>query len=188
MNSVNDFRFTKVDIDLDAIVPREVRERYADLPTLVQVRGKQVEIQYDVEDTEQGPVGVARLRLPEKLARNMAREELPQLDRPLRFVVPRGARGAARGTTLEELQDELERPFTRDEIEHLERSHDADGEGRRGRKRRYVEGRGSGGDGRVRDDRKVPRERSDGRRQPPADFKKKRGPRGRDSSRGRRPR
>ena len=177
VNSINDFRYTKVDIDPDAIVAREIRETYADLPSVVDVRGKQVEIQYDVEDTPHGPLGVSRLRLPEKLARNMAPEELPALDRPLRFVVPRGARGAARGNTLEELQEELERPFTRDEIEHIERNHNSKRDERRERKRRGPEGRGSGGgDSRVREDRKVPSERADGRRQKRSGFKKGRGP------------
>jgi len=170
-------------------VPRDVRERYADLPSLIDIRGKQVEIQYDVEETDQSPVGVARLRLPEKLARNLAAEELPVLDRPLRFVVPRGARGAARGETLEELQDELERPFTRDEIAQLERTQNSERDGRRERKRRPFEGRGSSGDAFISDDRKVPTERSDGRRENRDGFKRKRGgPRGRGAPKGRRPR
>jgi ATP-dependent helicase HrpA len=200
VNSLQDFRHTRVDLDPEAIVPRDVREKYAGLPSVIDIRGKQVEIQYDVEDSEQGPVGVARLRLPEKLARNMAREELPTLDRPLRFVVTRGARGAARGGTLEELQEELERPFTRDEIEHLEREHHARRDERRERKRRDHFGRdSSGGDAFARDDRKVPSDRSDGRRQKGSDFRKNRGgkgpggfgsggPKGRGASKGRRPR
>ena len=166
VNSVSDFRFTKVDIDPDAIVPREVRAQYANLPSSIDIRGKQVEIQYDVEEAESGPVGVARLRMPEKLARNMASEELPILDRPLRFVVPRGARGAARGNTLEELQEELERPFTRDEIQRIERDHNTTRDERRDRKRRGLGGgqaRGSAG-GFVRDDRKGPSEGSGGGR------------------------
>ena len=198
VNSVSDFRLTKVDIDLDAIVSQETREAYADLPSVVDVRGKQVEIQYDVEDSAQGTIGVARLRLPEKLARNLAPEELPTLDRPLRFVVARGARGAARGATLEELQDELERPFTREEIVQIERKHDTERDERRERRRRGYEGRGSlNGEAYARDDRKVPTERSDGRRQKPP-FKKGRGgkgppgpgqgPKGGRASKGRRPR
>ncbi|HET9423781.1 MAG TPA: DEAD/DEAH box helicase [Gemmatimonadaceae bacterium] len=172
VNSVSDFRFTKVDFDPDAIVPREERERYADLPSSVEIRGKDVEIQYDVEDAESGPLGVARLRLPEKLARNLAPEELPTLDRPLRFVVTRGMRGAARATTLEELQEELDRPFTREEIEGFERMKNRDRDERRERKRRDRYGEASPSDTSsddrfIRDDRKVPSERSDGRRQKP---------------------
>jgi hypothetical protein len=124
LNSVTEFRHTPVFIDADAIVPRAVRERYAALPSSVEVRGKDVEIHYDVEESPEGNRGVARLRLPEKLARTLVDEELPVLDRPLRFIVTRGARGAARGATLGELQAELERPFTREEIAELERGHD----------------------------------------------------------------
>jgi hypothetical protein len=124
VNSVNEFRQSRLNIDADAIVPRAVRERYASLPSTISVRGRDVEIQYDVEDGADGPLGVARLRLPEKLARTLVDEELPRLDRPLRFVVPRGARGAARGDTLEALQEELERPFTTQELEQLDRAHE----------------------------------------------------------------
>jgi hypothetical protein len=120
VHSMEDFRHARVVVDADALVPAEVRARYAALPAAIEIRGREVEIQYDVEEGETGPVGVARLRLPEKLARSLAPEELPTLDRPLRFVVTRGARGAARGSTLSELQDELERPFTPDEIRVME--------------------------------------------------------------------
>ncbi|HEY7395612.1 MAG TPA: hypothetical protein VH559_12245, partial [Gemmatimonadaceae bacterium] len=71
-----------------------------------------------------GLFGVARLRLPEKLARTLVEEELPVLDRPLRFIVTRGARGAARADTLETLQEELDRPFSESEIAELARAHD----------------------------------------------------------------
>jgi hypothetical protein len=124
VGSMTAFRHAPVYVDADAIVPRETREQYAHLPTTTNVRGKEVEIQYDVEDGTEGPIGIARLRLPEKLARTLVEEELPALDRPLRFVVTRGARGAARAATLDVLQEELERPFTEQEIADLERSHE----------------------------------------------------------------
>jgi hypothetical protein len=166
VNSMSDFRHARVNFDADAIVPREVRERYASLPDTVEIRGKDVEIQYDVEEAEGGPLGVARLRLPEKIARNMSEAELPALDRPLRFVVTRGMRGAARAATLEELQDELDRPFTREEIESFERVKNRQRDerrhgGRNERRSREEEERY------VRDDRKIPNERSDGRRRRP---------------------
>jgi ATP-dependent helicase HrpA len=142
--SVEEFRHARLNVDADAIVPRDVRERYASLPSTVSVRGRDVEIQYDVEDNPGGPVGVARLRLPEKLARSLVDDELPSLDRPLRFVVPRGARGAARGDTLESLQEELDRPFTSQEIEQLDRAYDERQRDRHRRKdgRSHVPGRG----------------------------------------------
>jgi ATP-dependent helicase HrpA len=169
VNSLSDFRHARVDVDADAIVPRAERERYAELPDTVEIRGKDVEIQYDVEENESGVVGVARLRLPEKVARNMSEAELPTLDRPLRFVVTRGMRGAARASTLDELQEELDRPFTREEIEGFERVKNRQRDERREKKRgRRESGEGAGNDDRfVRDDRKVPSERSDGRRQKP---------------------
>ena len=57
------------------------------------------------------------------------------LDRPLRFIVTRGARGAARGDTLSQLQDELDRPFTEHELADLERSHEERHRERREHKR-----------------------------------------------------
>ena len=135
VGSMMAFRHTPVDVNPDEIVPADVRERYAALPSVVPVRGREVEIQYDVEDGPEGNFGVARLRLPEKLARTLVEEELPTLDRPLRFVVTRGARGAARASTLGELQEELERPFTDAEIAEIERAHEAHRRDRQDRRR-----------------------------------------------------
>jgi hypothetical protein len=174
VNSLSDFRHARVNFDADAIVPREERERYAELPGTVEIRGKDVEIQYDVEESESGVTGVARLRLPEKMARNLSEAELPTLDRPVRFVVTRGMRGAARASTLEELQDELDRPFTREEIEGFERVKNRQRDERKERKRGERRGREEQSDRFVRDDRKVPSERSDGRRRKPG-LRAKRG-------------
>ena len=64
---------------------------------------------------------MARLRLPEKLARTLTDAELPTtLDRPLRFVVLRGQRGAVRARTLDELQELLDRPWSPDEVDARE--------------------------------------------------------------------
>src|SRR5439155_6291839 len=101
----------------------------------VTIRDREVDIHYDVEETPTGNLGVARLRLPEKLARTLTEDELPALDRPLRFIVTRGARGAARAATLPELQEELDRPFTQAEIERLERGQEGRRQARRERKR-----------------------------------------------------
>ena len=65
-------------------------------------------------------VPVARLRLPEKIARSLTESELPTLDRPLRFVVLRGQRGAVRARTLDELQEALDRPWSPDEVDSRE--------------------------------------------------------------------
>ena len=114
---MTDFRNGRFVLDADEIVPREVRDRYANLPETAVIRDREIDIEYDVEDKDGELTGVARLRLPEKLARNVTEAELPQLDRPLRFVVIRGQRGAIRADSLSELQDALDRPWSPDEVE-----------------------------------------------------------------------
>jgi ATP-dependent helicase HrpA len=122
VRSYEDFRRARLGIDADAIVPRAERERYLALPDEVEIRGRAIPVRYDVEESANGPLAVARLSLPEKIARSLDDSELPDFDRPLRFVVARGARGAARAATLDALRDELDRPFTDDEIAALDRS------------------------------------------------------------------
>src|SRR5258706_15606264 len=111
-------------LELESHLDEQERERLMALPGAVEIRGKAVPIDYDVEETDAWTQGVARLRLPEKIARSLVEEELPTLDRPLRFVVPRGQRGAARASTLEELREVLDRPWTDDEIGALARQRD----------------------------------------------------------------
>jgi HrpA-like RNA helicase len=112
--AIEEFRNARLRLDSDEIVPRDVRERYLALPSTVVIRDREVDIDYDVEEQRQA---VARLRLPEKLARTISESELPALDRPLRFVVIRGQRGAIRADSLDELQEILERPWSPDEID-----------------------------------------------------------------------
>jgi hypothetical protein len=121
VTSIEQFKAARLDINADAIVPRAERERYLALPGAVELRDRTVNIDYDVEETSQGRVGVARLRLPEKLARTLDDSELPTLDRPLRFSVHRGQRGTVRAATLDELQDLLDRPWTPEEVAAAER-------------------------------------------------------------------
>jgi uncharacterized membrane protein YgcG len=151
-NSVDDFRAAQLSIDPDAIVPSAVRKRWLALPGMTTVRDHEVPIEYDVEDAGDGSaarVGVARLRLPEKMARTLHESELPVLDRPLRFAVHRGARGSLRAATLEELQELLERPWMPDEVER-ERAPERSYEGRAPRHGERTHGgasRGGGGGG-----------------------------------------
>ncbi|HYD52807.1 MAG TPA: DEAD/DEAH box helicase [Gemmatimonadaceae bacterium] len=125
VNSLEEFRATDLTLDPETILPRAELERWLDLPDLVELRGKEIAIDYDVEETNGAPVAVARLRLPEKMARTLSEEELPSLDRPIRFTVTRGQRGAVRASTLEELQDLLDRPWTQEEVEAANRERDA---------------------------------------------------------------
>ena len=119
ISSMNEFRNARFTLEPDEIVPREVRDRYSHLPETAVIRDREIDIEYDVEESDGTFTGVARLRLPEKLARNLTEQELPVLDRPLRFVVIRGQRGAIRADTLEELQEALDRPWSPDEVEEV---------------------------------------------------------------------
>jgi ATP-dependent helicase HrpA len=117
VNSLEDFKSARLVIDTDAFVPREIRERVKRLPTHVTLRERDVEIDYDVEEHDGKRLGVARLRLPEKVARTLTEAEIPRLDRPVRFVVLRGQRGAVRSDTLDDLQERLAQPWSPDEVE-----------------------------------------------------------------------
>lgn len=117
VNSMEEFRNARVVVDPDEFVSPAERERYAALPSVVLVRDREAWIDYDVEDAPGGAVfGVARLRLPEKVARTLTDAELPAIDRPLRFTVLRGQRGAVKAATLDELQDLLARPWSPEEL------------------------------------------------------------------------
>ncbi|HJR64269.1 MAG TPA: DEAD/DEAH box helicase [Gemmatimonadaceae bacterium] len=155
VTSLDEFRAADLILDPDAFVPPEERARWLALPSTALVRDREVDVEYDVD----GTTAVARLRLPEKLARTLVESELPVLDRPLRFVVPRGQRGAVRASTLDELQELLDQPWSREEIDRESRSSTA-GDGRHGRSRRDGRGRratgrrdeqGRGGRGRRED-------------------------------------
>jgi ATP-dependent helicase HrpA len=117
VDSVADLKHHQLRMTWDDWITPEERARYDDLPHIVTVRDRQVPIEYDVEERDDGTLfGVARLRLPEKLARTLVVEELPSFDRPYRFVVLRGQRGSARGRTLDELQEALDTPWMPDEL------------------------------------------------------------------------
>ena len=117
VHSLEEFKSARMNIDRDRFVPRDVRDRLERLPTHVVIRDRDVDIDYDVEERNGKRVGVARLRLPEKIARTLTEQEIPKLDRPARFVVLRGQRGAVRSDSLEDLQERLAQPYSPDEVE-----------------------------------------------------------------------
>lgn len=116
IGGIGEFRARDLRFDPDAFVPREVRDRLAQLPGAVEIRGRACPIHYEVEEDGGAPRAVLRIALPEKVARGLVAEELPEFDRPVRFTVTRGARGAVKAESVEELHDALERPFTDDEV------------------------------------------------------------------------
>ncbi|MFN9575085.1 MAG: DEAD/DEAH box helicase [Gemmatimonadota bacterium] len=144
------FRATALRMHLGEFVAGPQREALEALPGAVTVRDREVPLDYDVDDGPDGPVGVVRLRLPEKLARTLTEAELPALDRPVRFTVLRGQRGAVRADTLAALQDALDAPWSPDEVrpppERDERQSRDEREVRR--LARQFQGRGRGPQGR----------------------------------------
>src|ERR1700681_4030591 len=120
VSSMEAFRTARLSIDRDRFVPPDIRERLERLPDQVTVRDRDVEIDYDVEERDGNRLGVARLRLPEKVAKTLTPPEIPELDRPVRFVVLRGQRGAVRADTLDELQERLAQPWSPDEVEETQ--------------------------------------------------------------------
>jgi ATP-dependent helicase HrpA len=126
VHSLTEFKGADLDLaaELEALSPRAARARYDALPSRTTVRDREVEIDYDVEEVDGRPVGVAKLRLPEKIARTLTEAEIPALDRPVRYVVPRGQRGSVRASTLDELQTLLDQPWTEEEIARFNRKRD----------------------------------------------------------------
>ena len=126
VRSLTEFKQANLDLSdvLEELSPRAARRAYDALPSRVSVRDRDVEIAYDVEETNGASVGVARLALPEKVARTLTEAEVPALDRPVRFVVYRGQRGQVRANTLDELQTLLDAPWTDEEVARFNRKRD----------------------------------------------------------------
>jgi ATP-dependent helicase HrpA len=142
IESVEDLRHQQLRMTWDDWISPAQRAQYDTLPHQVAVRDRQVPIEYDVEERDDGSVfGVARLRLPEKLARTLVEEELPPCDRPYRFVVLRGQRGSARGRTLGELQQALDAPWMPDELATLSDQYAARKSGRERARDEYQRGK-----------------------------------------------
>lgn len=115
VSSLLEFRNADLRLHLDDFVPPDVRGPLWALPSKTTIQEREVEIDYDLEEEENKTLAIARLRLPEKIARSINENDLPTLDRPLRFVVSRGSRGALRADSLAELQTLLEGPWVPNE-------------------------------------------------------------------------
>jgi hypothetical protein len=131
VSSLDELRSAQLRLDLDSLVAPEIRARYLALPSTVMIRDREVEIDYDVEERDGARFGVARLKVPEKLARTLTEDELPVLDRDVRFIVQRGQRGSVRADTLERLQELLDQPWTDEEVQRHERAREEHAERKR---------------------------------------------------------
>jgi len=103
--SWEDFLRARIVLDPAELVDRTVREQLQALPGRVHLRGDAVPLDYEIQDGE----GVARVRLREGQAKRLRPDELPRLDRPLRFAVQRGRHPPLLADTIPALQALLRR-------------------------------------------------------------------------------
>ncbi len=144
VSSWDEFLRTRIVLDPAELVGVEDRERLQALPGSLHVRGDAVPLDYEIQNGE----GVARVRLREGQAKRLRADELPRLDRPLRFAVQRGRHPPILADTIPALQEMLRRsPRT-----HADE--DSDPGRHRGGRRRQRQGhrarRGGGPRGRPR--------------------------------------
>jgi ATP-dependent helicase HrpA len=105
VRSWQEFLGTRVTVDPAGLVAPEVRARLEALPRMLQVRGDAAPLDYEVMDGQ----GIVRVRLREGQAKRLRADELPQLDRPLRFAVQRGRQPPLLADTLPAIQALLRR-------------------------------------------------------------------------------
>jgi ATP-dependent helicase HrpA len=98
VGSYREFLETPLAVDPDELVPAVERARWLALPDSIEIQGRSYPLDYHLEDG----VAVVRVRIPEKILPQVGEEEVPVLDRPLRWTVTRGKREAIRADTLEE--------------------------------------------------------------------------------------
>jgi hypothetical protein len=160
--TLDEFRATPLVLRVEEFVGAEDLRRYLALPSEVEIRGRMVPIEYGIEAAAGvPPLAVARLRLPERMVKGLLPEEVPDLDRPLRFVVERGNRGAVRAASLEELHELLEQPWMPEELSYVRE--DRSRRGSRTGKKGEARGKSSRGSG-SRNPRGRLREHARGRR------------------------
>jgi ATP-dependent RNA helicase HrpA len=125
--SWDDFVRTRVVVDPAELVDTATRERLEALPGRLHLRGDAVPLDYEV----MGGEGVARVRLREGQAKRLRPDEIPSLDRPLRFAVQRGRHPPLLADTIPALQALLRRAPKSDEERSGPRGDRHGGRGRR---------------------------------------------------------
>ena len=133
VRSWEDFQHTRVPLEPAELVDEAARQRLEALPGMIRIRGDAAPLEYELEQGEP----VARVRLREGQARRLRADDLPPLDRPVRFAVQRGRHAPLLADSLPALQALLKR------APRTEWSGDGDeGRGRGGRGRGGRGGRG----------------------------------------------
>ncbi|MBA3317207.1 MAG: DEAD/DEAH box helicase [Gemmatimonadales bacterium] len=105
VRSWDDFQRTRVLLDPAELVDQATRQRLDALPAMVRVRGDAAPVEYELQNGE----GVARVRLREGQAKRLRPDEIPVLDRPVRFAVQRGRHPPMLADTVADLQALLRR-------------------------------------------------------------------------------
>ena len=105
VTSWDDFVRARVQIDPAALVDQRTRATLEALPSRLHLRGDAAPLEYEVEDGQ----GIARVHLREGQAKRLRANELPPLDRPLRFAVRRGRHAPLLADTISDLQAQLRR-------------------------------------------------------------------------------
>jgi hypothetical protein len=100
VNSWDDFQRTRIALDPLSLVDEGTRERLDALPGMIRIRGDAAPLDYELEQGEP----VARVRLREGQAKRLRTDDLPPLDRPLRFAVQRGRHAPLLADTVPALQ------------------------------------------------------------------------------------
>jgi len=105
VSSWEDFQRTRVALDPAELVDEPTRQRLDALPGMVRLRGDAAPVEYELQQGE----GVARVRLREGQAKRLRADEVPVLDRPVRFAVQRGRHPPILADTVPDLQALLRR-------------------------------------------------------------------------------
>ena len=135
VNGWEDFQRARLTLDPDALVDEATRARLEALPGMIRIRGDAAPLDYELDNGE----AVARVRLREGQAKRLRPDDLPPLDRPLRFAVQRGRHPPMLADSIPALQAGLRRAPRED------RWDEGDGRNRGGP---GAGGRGRGGGGR----------------------------------------
>jgi ATP-dependent helicase HrpA len=126
------FLRTRIVLDPSGLVDPETRRELDGLPARLHVRGDAVPLDYEVQSGQ----GVVRVRLREGQAKRLRADDLPRLDRPVRFAVHRGNHPPLLADSIPELQALLRRGPTRSSEDREDRGSDRKGKHRHGGKGR----------------------------------------------------
>ncbi|HET6764663.1 MAG TPA: hypothetical protein VFH27_13355 [Longimicrobiaceae bacterium] len=105
VNSYADFLEAEVRLAPDELVPAEERAKWMALPDSIELLGRTFPLDYHME----GSTAVVRARIPAALLEQLDEDDVPKLDRPLRWTILRGKKEAVRAESLSEAREMMER-------------------------------------------------------------------------------